>query len=403
MIPFSPPRLDEITANAVKETLLSGWITTGPKTKLFEKELARYCGVDKVLCLNSWTNASELFLRWWGIGPGDEVIVPAYTYCATANIVVHLGARVVMVDVNEYGIMDPEKVREAITPNTKVIMPVDLGGLPADYESLLSLSNEERVMTIFKPGSEVQKLLGRILVFGDGAHSIGANYVDGSKSGAWADVTGFSFHAVKNLTTGEGGALAFNLPTSFDEEEIYRQLNIASLHGQTKDALSKNQPGAWKYDVLEPGYKCNMTDMQAAIGLVELERYERETLPRRKMLATRYNILLEKYGWAICPKWKMNDYESSYHLYLLRIDGFTEEQRDQLIHELGSREIASNVHYRPLPLLSYYKSEGYQAEDYPNAMDFYRNEITLPLYYDLSEEDQNIVVNNLAEIIESIR
>ncbi len=394
--------MDKQVTDAVTEALMSGWITTGPRTKEFERQLSAYCGVKKSICLNSWTNATEIFFRYWGLGPGDEVILPAYTYSATANVVVHCGAQVVLVDVDKNGLMDFSKLKSAITSKTKIIMPVDLGGLPVDYSSLMKLVNEVEIKSQFKPNNEMQSKLGRILVFADAAHSIGAKKGN-AMSGAFADVTGFSFHAVKNLTTGEGGALAFNLPDNFDPEEIYKALNIKSLHGQTKDALSKTQPGAWKYDIVEAGFKCNMTDIQAAIGLVEIARYENDTLPRRKALAENYIELLKDKSWAILPSFMNGEYETSYHLFMLRLRGFSEAMRDEVISAMGALDIATNVHFRPLPMLSFYESYGLKIADYPAAYDYYSNEISLPLFYDLSFEQQEFLVKSLSEIADKIR
>jgi len=402
MIPFSPPRMDKTVTDAVTEALMSGWITTGPRTKEFERQLSEYCGVKKSICLNSWTNATELFFRYWGLGPGDEVILPAYTYSATANVVVHCGAQVVLVDVDVNGLMDFSKLKAAITSKTKIIMPVDLGGLPVNYDELIRLVNEPGIKALFKGNNEMQSKLGRIMVFADAAHSIGAKKGK-AMSGAFADVTGFSFHAVKNLTTGEGGALLFNLPEAFDVEEIYKALNIKSLHGQTKDAFSKTQPGAWQYDIVEAGFKCNMTDIQAAIGLVELARYESETLPKRKALAENYLKLLKDKSWAILPAFMNGDYETSYHLFMLKLKGFNEAMRNEVISEMGALKIATNVHFRPLPMLSFYEAYGLRIADYPGAYNYYANEISLPLFYDLTFEQQEFLVKSLTEIVKKIQ
>ncbi|HQV51509.1 MAG: DegT/DnrJ/EryC1/StrS family aminotransferase [Flavobacteriales bacterium] len=412
MIPFSPPRIDDITIKAVEDALRSGWITTGPRTKEFEIQLTKYLGAEKVIALNSWTNACELVLRWYGIGPGDEVIVPAYTYCATANIVMHVGAKPVMVDVLDDFTMDPEAVRKAITQRTKCIIPVDIGGLPARVEEIKRIAEE--MCAYFTPavnlrvaGSNPQMRLGRALVLCDAAHSFGAR-VDGKPVGTQADITGFSFHAVKNLTTSEGGALAFNLPEPFDVEELYAYINVMSLHGQSKDALAKTKPGAWRYDVTQPGYKCNMTDIQAAIGLVELARYDSETMPRRKKICAQYDKAFSSDDRFIIPAFTVertpikastaigSDHiitnESSYHLYMLRLASVTEAQRDAVIEAISKRDVSVNVHFQPLPLLSFYKSKGYRIEDCPNAYKHYSCEISLPVYYDLTTSQVDQVV-----------
>jgi len=396
MIPFSPPRIDDRTVKAVEDALRSGWITTGPRTKEFEKKLAEYCGVERMNALNSWTNACELVLRWYGIGPGDEVILPAYTYCATANIVIHVGAKPVLVDVLDDFTMDPEAVRKAITSRTKCIIPVDIGGLPAQIGRIMKVAEDACVL--FTPavnlrvaGSNPQMRLGRALVLCDAAHSFGAR-IDGKPVGSQADITGFSFHAVKNLTTAEGGALSFNLPKPFEHEELYAFFNTMSLHGQSKDALAKTTPGAWRYDVAYPGWKCNMTDLQAAIGLVELDRYESETEPRRKAICERYMAAFSNDARFELPVLKDEHRETSYHLFMLRLAKATEEQRDAIITAIAEREVSVNVHFIPLPLLSYYKGQGYRMDDYPNAYRHYAREISLPVYYDLSDAQVDEVV-----------
>lgn len=406
MIPFSPPRIDDRTVKAVEEALRSGWITTGPRTKEFEQRLAAYCGVERLLALNSWTNACELVLRWYGIGPGDEVIVPAYTYCATANIVMHVGAKPVMVDVLDDFTIDPEAVRKAITNRTKCIIPVDIGGLPAQVGRIMRIAEE--ACGLFTPkvnlrvdGTNPQMRLGRALVLSDAAHSFGAR-IGGRPVGAQADITGFSFHAVKNLTTAEGGALAFNLPEPFSHEELYRFFNTMSLHGQSKDALAKTQPGAWRYDVAFPGYKCNMTDLQAAIGLVELDRYDSETLPRRKAICMRYDEAFAADERFIAPLFRDEQRESSYHLYMLRIAHATEEQRDAIIAAIAKRGVSVNVHFIPLPLLSFYKGQGHLIGDYPSTYLQYSREISLPVYYDLTDKQVDEVVKAVKRSVQEV-
>ena len=390
MIPFSPPRIDQRVIEEVTAALQSGWITTGPRTKLFEKKISAYCGCKTTVAVNSWTAGMEVLLRWWGVGPGDEVIIPVYTYCASANVVLHTGATPVMVDISgEDFNISVEKINAAITEKTKVIMPVDISGYPCDYDAIYALVEAKR--TLFSPSNEKQKKLGRMLVAADAAHSFGATY-KGKVSGAIADVTCFSFHAVKNLTTAEGGAICFNLPDGFDHEEIYKEFCIKILHGQSKDALAKAQKGAWRYDVLEPGFKCNMTDLQAAIGLIELERYQ-ENLDRRKTIFDAYDDGFKQTSWAITPVHQTSDKKTCYHLYQLRIADTSEEQRDAIIQEIFEQDVSVNVHFQPLPLLTAYKNLGYKMEDYPEAWNKYSTEISLPVYFNLTDEQVQQVIN----------
>ncbi len=401
MIPFSPPRIDQRIIDEVTAALQSGWITTGPRTKLFEKKLTEYCGNEATIAVNSWTAGMELFLRWYGIGEGDEVILPAYTYCASANVIIHTGARPVMVDVNPEDFnLSVQAVKKAITLRTKAIIPVDIAGFPCDYEALYELVRSEEIRKLFTAKNDNEKKLGRILIASDAAHSFGATY-KGKKSGALADVSCFSFHAVKNLSTAEGGSISLNLPGTFDNEEIYKELCIKSLHGQSKDALAKTQKGNWRYDVLEPGFKCNMTDIQAAIGLVELDRYQ-ENLDRRKQIFEAYNIAFSKKDWAIIPKYITSDKETSYHLYLLRIKGATEQQRDAIMKEIFDKDVSVNVHFQPLPILTAYKDLGYKMEDYPETWNKYANEITLPVYFNLSDENVQTVITAVCESVDII-
>jgi dTDP-4-amino-4,6-dideoxygalactose transaminase len=402
MIPFSPPRIDQLIIDEVTAALKSGWITTGPRTKSFEKELAAFCGVNAVLCLNSATAGLELVLRWFGVKEGDEVIVPAYTYCATANVVMHCGAKPVMVDVNKNDFNSSvEKIRAAITDKTKVIMPVDFGGLPCDYDAINALVNEKEIKNRFQPVNDEQDKLARILVLSDAAHSLGS-YCNNKPAGSLTDITVFSFHAVKNLTTAEGGAIAFNLPAPFHNDKLYQQFCVKSLHGQNKDALAKTQKGNWKYDVVEAGYKCNMTDLQAAIGLIELVRYKNDTLKKRKHICDLYSKRLLNYNWAELPIFKTDNSESSYHLFPLRIKGITEQQRDEIIQEIFNKDVSVNVHFQPLPLLSFYKNLGYRIEDYPVAYDNYSREISLPVYYDLTDKQVEIVTNAVISSVDSV-
>lgn len=399
MIPFSPPRVDEKTVAEVTEALLSGWITTGPKTRLFEEGIAEYVGAEKVVALGSATAGLQLILDWFGLKEGDEVIVPAYTYCASANVVVHSGATPVMVDVNPEDFnISIQAIEKAITEKTKAIIAVDVAGFPADYEDIFKIVETKK--QLFHPNNDIQKQLGRILVISDAAHSIGGKS-NGIMAGMQADISSFSFHAVKNLTTAEGGAVVFNLPQPFNAVELQQTFKTKSLHGQTKDAFSKAQIGAWRYDVVEAGFKCNMTDLQAAIGLVELRRYD-ETLKRRKEIFELYTDLLSKYNWAQTPVYRTETKETSYHLYMLRIKGATEDQRNEIITKIGEQEVAVNVHYLPLPMLTVYKNKGYNINDFPVAYDNYHNEITLPVWYNLTDEQVITVVDAVVKSVESV-
>ncbi|HOE04464.1 MAG TPA: DegT/DnrJ/EryC1/StrS aminotransferase family protein [Bacteroidales bacterium] len=404
MIPFSPPRIDDEIIAEVVAAMKSGWITTGPRTKNFERMLTAFNGNQSTLCVNSATAGLELVLRWFGVGPGDEVIVPAYTYCATANVVLHCGATPVMVDVlpDTFNI-DPDKIAEKISACTKAIIPVDIAGFPADYDAINQLVNNEELRRKFTPRNPNQRKLGRILVLSDAAHSLGAIY-NGKSTGSLCDITVFSFHAVKNLTTAEGGAIAFNLPESFDNEEVYKFCNIFGLHGQSKDALAKlSGKASWKYDVIMPGYKVNMTDMQAAMGIVELRRYREDTLQKRKAIFEYYQTAFAKYDWAISPTCRDKKSESSYHVYLLRIKNISEEIRDNMIIDIFGSEVSVNVHFQPLPLLSAYKYLGYRMQDFPVAYANYANEISLPVFYDLTEEMCQQVVEAVVHAYNQIK
>lgn len=401
MIPFSPPRIDQRVIDEVTAALTSGWITTGPRTKLFEKRLTEYCENKCTVAVSSWTAGMELVLRWWGIGPGDEVIIPAITYCASANVVIHAGAKPVMVDINSDDFtISVAEIRKAITPRTKAIMPVDIAGFPCDYDAIYEIVNDPEIKKLFRPNSEYQQQLGRILIAADAAHSFGATY-KGKRSGSLADVSCFSFHAVKNLTTAEGGSMTINLPDDFDHEEIYKELCIKILHGQSKDALAKAQKGSWRYDVTEPGFKCNMTDLQAAIGLVELDRFH-ENLDRRKAICLAYNEGLKNESWALLPKMKDEKRETCYHLYQLRIAGASEAQRDAIMQAIFDQDVSVNVHFQPLPILTAYKKLGYKMEDYPEAWDKYSNEITLPVYFDLTDEQVQTVLHAVKTAVKQV-
>jgi dTDP-4-amino-4,6-dideoxygalactose transaminase len=332
----------------------------------------------------------EVFLRWWGIGPGDEVIIPVYTYCASANVVLHTGAKLIMVDINQDDFnISIEKIRAEITPNTKVIMPVDIAGLPCDYKQIYELIDEFK--PIFTPSNDKQALLGRILLAADAAHSFGSLF-NGIRAGAQADVSCFSFHAVKNLSTAEGGAVCFNLPDSFNHDEIYKEFCIKILHGQSKDALAKMQKGAWRYDVLEAGYKCNMTDIQAAIGLIELERYQ-ENMDRRAEIFRQYYEGFKSDDWAICPISVDDSRHTSYHLFQLCIENITEVQRDAIMHEIFEQDVSVNVHFQPLPLFTVYKQLGYSIENYPVAYAKYASEISLPVYFQLKDDEVQLIIH----------
>lgn len=390
-IPFSPPDITQAEINEVADALRSGWITTGPRTKQFEREIAAYCGTDRAVCLNSATAGLELTLRLLGIGAGDEVITTVYTYTATAAAIVHTGAVPVLVDTarDSYE-MDLARLDAAITPRTKAIIPVDVGGVLCDYDGIVDIAKTHRAM--FSPSGDLQTQLGRIAVIADGAHSFGA-VRKGKRSGSFADFTAFSFHAVKNLTTAEGGAVTWNPALGLDDEALYRQFMLMSLHGQSKDALSKTKAGAWEYDVVAPLYKCNMTDIMAAIGLVQLRRYP-QLLEKRCELVHLYDRLLT--GCGVTPAAHFRTEEtSSCHLYLARLTGKTIEERNAIITRLAEEGIAANVHYKPLPLLTAYKNLGFVMADYPNAYAQFCNEITLPLYSTLGEEDVAQVCEHL--------
>lgn len=400
-VPFSPPHIDDAIVNAVADALRSGWITTGPRTKLFERKLAEFSGIEHVVCVNSASSGLELVLRWFGVGEGDEVIVPAYTYTATAEVVVHCGAKPVMVDVTDDLLIDPEQVRRAISPRTKVIIPVDIVGLPCDYDQLFEIVKDTKVMSQFQATNDLQRSLGRILILADAAHSLGA-YYQGKRSGALADISVFSFHAVKNLTTAEGGAICLNLPSVFSSENIYKELSVKSLHGQSKDALAKTKAGGWRYDVCSVGYKCNMTDVAAAMGLVELDRYDQLILPRRKEIFDAYNQAFIDDERFQVPTYETPQKRSSYHVYTLRVKGITEEQRDNIIFKMAEQEVATNVHFIPLPLLTAYKSLGYNISDYPNAYRNYACEISLPVYFDLTDAQVKEVIRLLKVTVSEV-
>jgi len=401
MIPFSPPRMDQKIIDEVINALKSGWITTGPRVQKFEQKLTEYAGHKATLCTSSGSGGLELMLRWFGVKEGDEVIVPAYTYCATANVVIHCGAKPVFVDVKEDFNISIREIEKAITNRTKVIIPVDLAGFPCDYYELNQLVKRKDIINRFTPKSDEQKKLGRILVLADAAHSVGAVF-GGNKTGKLTDITVYSFHAVKNLTTAEGGAVCLNLPEPFDNMAIQKYLRVKSLHGQTKDAFSKTQIGGWKYDIIEPGYKFNMTDIAAAMGLVELERYDQDMLVRRKQIFDSYSNAFSKYSWAQLPTYETKEKVSSYHVYLLRIKDISEQQRDQIIQQIYEKGVAVNVHFIPLPMMTYYKNNGYSIDNYPVSYDNFTRVISLPVYYDLSDDQVNEVVAAVVKSVEDV-
>ena len=418
-IPFSPPDMSEAEAKLASEAILSGWITTGPKTKEFEKKIAAYVGTKKAVCLNSATAAMEMALRLIGVGPEDEVIVPAYTYTATASVTQHVGCKVVMVDSQKDNVeMDYDKLAEAITEKTKVICPVDLGGVMCDFDKIFAVIESKK--HLFRPGNEIQKKIGRIIVAADDAHAFGAQW-HGKMAGSIADFSSFSFHAVKNLTTAEGGALVWNLPFGelkvesgelkdymptvpyIDGETwdglLYRVSQLFSLHGQNKDALAKTKLGAWEYDVIGPWYKCNMTDIMAGIGLAQLERYQ-GMLDRRRHIIGAYNNALKNLPVAVLKHYG-EDFSGSGHLYITRLLGRTDEERRAVIVKMAERGIACNVHYKPLPMMTAYKALGFDIKDFPNAYNLFVNEVTLPLHTRLTDEDVEYVISNYVDIIKN--
>ena len=394
-IPFSPPDITESEIQEVAEALRSGWITTGPRTKELERQAARYCGAERAVCLNSQTACAEMALRVLGIGPGDEVIVPAYTYTATASVVYHVGATIVMVDCGRDTFeMDYDRVEQAITDRTKAIIPVDLGGIPCDYDCLYSIV--ERKKQLFRPAGDLQRAMGRIAILADTAHSFGAEQM-GKPAGCLADFSAFSFHAVKNFTTAEGGALTWRTIPGVDNEQIYKRLQLLSLHGQSKDALAKTQLGAWEYDIVGPWYKCNMTDVAAAMGLSQMKRYG-TMLERRRQIISRYDGALVPLGVEPLPHYTDKN-RSSGHLYITRVPGITTEQRNNIIIKMAERGIACNVHYKPLPMHTAYRNMGFDIRDYPNAYARFANEITLPLHTCLTDEQVDYVISAYREVL----
>lgn len=394
-ISFSPPDMTELEVREVKEAIESGWITTGPKTKEFERKIAEYCGVNKSVCLNSQTACAEMALHILGIGPGDEVIVPAYTYTATAAVVCHVGAKLIMIDSQKDSLeMDYDKLEAAITERTKVIIPVDLGGIPCDYDRIFDIV--ERKKSLFRPTNKIQMAMGRISVNADAAHAFGAEW-KGKKVGSIADFSSFSFHAVKNLTTAEGGALTWRSIEGIDDEEIYHKLQLLSLHGQSKDALAKTKLGAWEYDIIAPWYKCNMTDIMAGIGLAQFQRYE-GMLKRRREIIEKYDAAFKPLGLEGLPHYT-ETHNSSGHLYITRIPGITAEQRQEIIEKMAEAGIACNVHYKPLPMMTSYKDMGFDINEYPNAYERFVNEVTLPLHTKLTDEEVEYIITKYRQIV----
>ena len=394
-IPFSPPDISELEINEVAEALRSGWITTGPRTKELEKRIKNFVGADGCVCLNSQTACAEMALRILGVGEGDEVITTAYTYTATASVICHVGATPVIIDTQKNSLeMDYDKALAAITEKTKAIIPVDIAGIPCDYDEIFRIVNEKKAL--FKPSNDIQKALGRVAVMADTAHSFGAQRNE-KKAGVLADFSSFSFHAVKNLTTAEGGALTWKTIQGIDNDEIYKKLQLFSLHGQSKDALAKTKLGAWEYDIVAPLYKCNMTDVAAAIGLVQFERYP-EMLKRRREIIEKYDGALRPFGIETLEHYT-DTYSSSGHLYLTRIPGISLEKRNEIIIKMAEKGVACNVHYKPLPMLTAYKNLGFDISDYPNAYAHFENEISLPLHTCLTDEQIEYVITSYINIL----
>lgn len=394
-IPFSPPDISEAEIQEVSDALRSGWITTGPRTKKLEKQIAEYVGVNRAVCLNSQTACAEMALRILGIGEGDEVIVPAYTYTASASVVCHVGAKLVLVDIEKDSLeINYDALEAAITEKTKAVIPVDLAGVPCDYDRIFAIV--ERKKALFKPSNEIQKAIGRVAVCADTAHAFGAQWY-GRMAGSIADFSSFSFHAVKNFTTAEGGALTWRTIDGIDDEQIYHQLQLLSLHGQSKDALAKTQLGAWEYDIVGTWYKCNMTDVAAALGLAQMQRYP-AMLARRKQIIERYDAAFKPLGILTLPHYT-DDYASSGHLYITRVPGITPEQRSEIIIKMAERGVSCNVHYKPLPMHTAYKKLGFDIKDYPNAYAQFANEITLPLHTCLTDEDVAFVIETYTAVL----
>ncbi len=386
-IPFSLPYIDKSVVDEVNDTICNtGWLTSGPKVIELENELKKLTEINNVICVNSWSSGAMLILRWFGVGPGDEVIIPSYTYSATAISVLNIGAKPVMVDVDDDFTISVDKLDEKINSNTKAIMPVDIAGMPCNYEGINQIINSEKNIKLFKSKSESQSKLNRILIMSDAAHSIGSIY-QGKPASKMSDFTIYSFHSVKNITTGEGGAVCINLPENFDNNYEYKRLKNLSLNGQTKSAFQKNKIGGWKYDIIDQGLKINMPDICAAIGLAQIRKYKSMLLLERKKIFDYYNNFFKDYNWAILPKYIDESRESSYHLYMLRINGINENKRDEMIKYISDNGVGVNVHYIPMPMLTLFKNLEYKISDYPNTYKLYCNEITLPVYNNLSDDN----------------
>ena len=399
-IPFSPPYIDDNVIEEVTDSLKSGWITTGPKVKALEDEIQKLSNAKRVLCVNSWTTGAILMLRWLGIQPGDEVIIPAYTYCATALAVLWAGGKPVLVDSGEDLNISVDAIRKAITPKTKAIMPVDIAGWPCDYEAIMKLVNEPEVKAMFQPTSPVMEKLGRIIVINDSAHSIGA-YYDQKHTGSETDIAIFSLHAVKNVTTAEGGAICMNMPAPFDNEQLYAELRMKALNCQTKDAFTKTKAGGWRYDIVGMGMKANMADVNAAIGLAQIRQYD-SLLEKRKHVFETYNKAFKDEPWSILPPSTDGVRETSYHVYALRIKDITEEQRDEIINEISKSEVAVNVHFIPLPMLTFFNGLGYRIENYPQAYENYHHEISLPCYPQLTDEQLQFITETVIKAYHTV-
>lgn len=401
-IPFSLPVIDSDVIAEMNDTLTNtGWLTSGPKVLALENEFKKLTSTEAVVCVNSWVSGAMLMLRWYGVGYGDEVIIPSYTYCATALACLNIGAKPIMVDVLDDFTINPEKIKTSITLKTKAIIPVDLGGWPCDYDAIKEVVNSREVKSFFQPQGVNQKKLGRPLLLADAAHSVGAFY-KGKPIGRVADVTIFSLHSVKNITTGEGGAICLNLPEPFNHAEEYKFLKALSINGQTKSAFEKNQVGGWRYDIIAQGLKVNMPDICASVGLAQIRKYKSTLLPERKEIFHFYDNEFSKYDWSILPPGETDERTSSFHLYLLRIKDVTEEQRDAMIQQISSKGVGVNVHYIPMPMLTLFKNLGYKIEDYPITYKLYANEISLPLYNGLKKEQLAEIVKTIVEAYHSI-
>ncbi|MBR0274741.1 MAG: DegT/DnrJ/EryC1/StrS family aminotransferase [Prevotella sp.] len=399
-IPFSPPYIDDSVIAEVTDSLRSGWITTGPKVKALEAEIEKLSGTQRALCVNSWTTGAIMVLRWLGVKPGDEVIIPAYTYCATALAVLWAGATPVMADSGEDLNISVDAIRRAITPRTKAIIPVDIAGWPCDYQAIMALVQEPEIKALFQPTSPVMEKMGRITVINDSAHSIGSRYQD-RYSGTETDIAIFSLHAVKNVTTAEGGAICLNMPAPFDNEQLYNELRLKSLNCQTKDAFTKSKAGGWRYDIVGMGMKANMADVNAAIGLAQIRQYDHMLRERKRIFQT-YDELFSRQPWAMLPVSHQGYRESSYHVYTLRIRDISEEQRDAIISEISKSQVAVNVHFIPLPMLTLFRDMGYDINDYPQAYRNFAHEISLPCYPQLDDEKVRFVADTVIKAYQTV-